>query len=314
MRACTKCGVTKALEDFPPVRRGEEKRQSWCRACFASYGKDYYRRNRAAQKDRLLRNVSARRAEVRAQIISYLAQHPCVDCGEADIIVLEFDHRGEKLGDISAYSGGGRSWSLIAAEIAKCDVRCANCHRRKTLAARPARNAVVLDARARRPGPGRARIELEGALGVRTCRVCAQTKPSSDFPFRSLARGTHQWICLSCQRTYTRRWYERNRKSHVQNVGARRRATALRVGRAVAEYLSAHPCVDCGERDARVLDFDHRREKTADVSALVHSGLSWERVAAEIAKCDVRCANCHRRRTATVASHYRTKASAAVAG
>jgi hypothetical protein len=37
-------------------------------------------------------------------------------------------------------------------------------------------------------------------------------------------------------------------------------------------------------------------------------------VAAEIAKCDVRCANCHRRRTATVASHYRTKASAAVAG
>jgi len=49
MRACTKCGELKPLEAFPPVRRGEPKLQSWCRECFAAYGREYYRNNRDAQ-------------------------------------------------------------------------------------------------------------------------------------------------------------------------------------------------------------------------------------------------------------------------
>jgi hypothetical protein len=59
-----------------------------------------------------------------------LQSRPCVDCGERDPIVLEFDHRGDKENDVSILLG--LSWKLVALEIAKCDVRCANRHRRVT--------------------------------------------------------------------------------------------------------------------------------------------------------------------------------------
>src|SRR2546430_16907737 len=137
MRACTKCGELKPRDAFPPVRRGEPELQSWCRACFAAYGREYYRKNRDAQKSRLLRNVAATRAENRRRIIEYLATHPCVECGETDIIVLEFDHLGDKVADVSTYASGGRTWARIETEIQKCEVRCANCHRRKTRATLP---------------------------------------------------------------------------------------------------------------------------------------------------------------------------------
>src|SRR5947207_8731105 len=129
MRACTKCGELKPLEAFPPVRRGEPKLQSWCRDCFAAYGREYYRNNRDVQKSRLLRNTAARRADKQTRMIEYLRTHPCVDCGEADIVVLQFDHLSNKERNVSSMLSGGWSWYAIEQEIAKCEVRCANCHR-----------------------------------------------------------------------------------------------------------------------------------------------------------------------------------------
>lgn len=62
-----------------------------------------------------------------------MLEHPCVDCGEGDPIVLEFDHiTDDKTSGISDLVGTGVSLDILIAEIAKCVVRCANCHRRKT--------------------------------------------------------------------------------------------------------------------------------------------------------------------------------------
>lgn len=66
----------------------------------------------------------------------------------------------------------------------------------------------------------------------------------------------------------------------------------------VYDYFKTHPCVDCWENDPRVLEFDHvRGVKTAAISRLCNEGVKLERLQEEINKCDVRCANCHRRRT-----------------
>jgi hypothetical protein len=64
-------------------------------------------------------------------LLEYLRDHPCVDCGESDPLVLEFDHVGEKSFEIGA-GLPDRNWDSILREIAKCEVVCANCHRRRT--------------------------------------------------------------------------------------------------------------------------------------------------------------------------------------
>jgi len=65
-------------------------------------------------------------------IWNYLLKNPCIDCGEKDPLVLDFDHQNNKLHNISDLKRGSYSLKTILIEIQKCEVRCANCHRRKT--------------------------------------------------------------------------------------------------------------------------------------------------------------------------------------
>lgn len=63
----------------------------------------------------------------------YLQGMSCIDCGESDPVVLQFDHvRGTKLGNVSRMVSKGSPLSVIQAEVEKCDVVCANCHHRRT--------------------------------------------------------------------------------------------------------------------------------------------------------------------------------------
>ena len=94
----------------------------------------HYEANKAAYVERAAQAKKASKVSVRSLILEYLSCHPCVDCGESDAIVLEFDHRAgvSKKFNIGAAVSGGYSGTAVLHEISKCDVRCANCHRRKT--------------------------------------------------------------------------------------------------------------------------------------------------------------------------------------
>ena len=65
------------------------------------------------------------------------------------------------------------------------------------------------------------------------------------------------------------------------------------------DQLKSRPCTDCGGYfPPFVMDFDHvRGDKTADISRLRDARAARAKLEAELAKCEVVCANCHRRRT-----------------
>ena len=72
------------------------------------------------------------RKAIREYINNYKAEHPCLDCGEDDIVVLQFDHRdpSTKVATINRLANT-KGIACVIEEIKKCDVRCANCHQRK---------------------------------------------------------------------------------------------------------------------------------------------------------------------------------------
>lgn len=98
----------------------------------------HYEANSSDYKRRAKAHTASTKISIRHYINEYLATHPCVDCGESDGIVLEFDHRdaSKKSFNIGNFGALGKSLKSVMAEIEKCDVRCANCHRRRTHAQR----------------------------------------------------------------------------------------------------------------------------------------------------------------------------------
>lgn len=135
------------------------------------------------------------------------------------------------------------------------------------------------------------------------CATCGLTRPLSDFNLRRRATDGLQSRCRDCSRA----WYLAHKAEHDANVQRRNKRVRADYRQRLADYLLDHPCVDCGEPDVRVLDFDHEdpARKLDEVARLVGNGIAWARVEAEIAKCSVRCANCHRRRTATMRGYGR---------
>jgi hypothetical protein len=145
-KRCYTCKLDKAFDQFALNRRRADGRDTMCKACKKDYKARYYQ----ATKDERNPERAARRrrakAEARESVYNYLRSHPCVDCGETDIVVLDFDHQRDKRFNIAAMIADGHSWSSILAEIEKCEVVCANDHRRRTARVFGWRRAIPLAA------------------------------------------------------------------------------------------------------------------------------------------------------------------------
>ena len=118
---------------FPFKDRALGKRGSKCLACTAAYSREHYKLNRAIYLKKAQKSRQRGYRNNKKMVLAYLLEHPCVDCGQSDPLLLEFDHRElESKIDAVARLAHYRPWRLVIAEIEKCDVRCANCHRRRT--------------------------------------------------------------------------------------------------------------------------------------------------------------------------------------
>jgi len=139
---------------------------------------------------------------------------------------------------------------------------------------------------------------------MKTCPKCKSEKKRAEFYKNAQKRDGLQSLCKACASEASKKHY---RKSPKTRAAVRQSALNLKREnyRRSLEYLEAHPCVDCGEDDPIVLDFDHvRGKKKGNVSKMIRDA-SWKRVAAEILKCEIRCANCHRKKTARTLGWYK---------
>jgi hypothetical protein len=146
---------------------------------------------------------------------------------------MDFDHRDPTVKSFRLTSGRAMlaSWASLWAEITKCDVVCANCHRIRTV--------------------------------ERAAKVARPSVP--DHPSAELERKRAYW----------------------------------RMQARLLDALKDRTCADCGrEYPACAMDFDHRDPigKSQAVSRMIgRAGIA--KIMAEVAKCDIVCANCHRDRT-----------------
>lgn len=132
MKTCQYCNILKSLDDFHNRARAKDGKQNRCKDCNKAQRKDYYKTAHGKAKN----SASARglRVNHRQKLYDYLLLHPCVDCGEVDPIVLQFDHLDpqQKKYNIAHAIKLGFAWARVLDEIEKCVVRCANCHTRRT--------------------------------------------------------------------------------------------------------------------------------------------------------------------------------------
>lgn len=122
--------------------------------------------------------------------------------------------------------------------------------------------------------------------GERRCNICQAVKPAREFRRHAGATGGRIANCRECRDV-------RDRPAQVK----RRRLKYDRVRRYV-DAQKARPCSDCGGRfPPECMDFDHVRGTKSFGIGGRGSGQTLERLADEVAKCEVVCANCHRIRS-----------------
>src|SRR5690554_5037442 len=128
MKVCSKCGVEKTLDAYNRYAKSKDGRQPQCRECHKARYKD----NKESHLQAIYRNKKERVKKHRLLILE-MFKNGCLDCSESDPRCLEFDHvRGEKKGEVTVLLSSGYSWEVIQEEIDKCDIVCANCHKKRT--------------------------------------------------------------------------------------------------------------------------------------------------------------------------------------
>jgi hypothetical protein len=137
-------------------------------------------------------------------------------------------------------------------------------------------------------------------MDTKQCITCKETLPFTAFRNRQKSSDGLDSRCRGCRKAYDKEWYQKNKEKRCRQIREKNKKTFHANREKVVRYLDLHPCVDCGEKDIVVLDFDHRagEQKVRAIGSMLPKFYSWEKIEKEIQKCDVRCANCHRRRTA----------------
>ena len=148
--------------------------------------------------------------------------------------------------------------------------------------------------------------QIRYTLKVKQCVRCKKIKSLEEFNFKFKSLGIRQKTCKTCTRREVRNHYNNNRDYYLHKAKKRNSIIRKQNREYVLNYLLKYSCVDCGENDPVFLEFDHSKNKISDISHLIKNS-TIKKIEEEMKKCEVRCANCHRRKTARNNIWYRNR-------
>lgn len=125
---------------------------------------------------------------------------------------------------------------------------------------------------------------------MKECGRCKEIKTTSEF---NKGRGGLSFYCKLCANAMGRKNYIENKDRYVSNAKKREQQLDILIC-----HAKNKPCTDCHVNyPPYVMDFDHLTNKEFSISHMRRRRMAFDKIKAEILKCEIVCANCHRIRT-----------------
>ena len=127
----------------------------------------------------------------------------------------------------------------------------------------------------------------------KVCARCRQVLPCTSFGVkRDNKRDGLQSLCKVCNSEQAKEYY--HKKSLTTIYAGRAKDRKSRIKDALSEIKAAVGCLFCGEKTSVCLDYHHVDQNDKEVTLSNYSS-SVSVLLVEIEKCEVLCANCHRK-------------------
>jgi len=127
----------------------------------------------------------------------------------------------------------------------------------------------------------------------KNCNRCQGEKVITDFPFKNKAKDIRHGACTECWKEIRKTSYDKNKKTTLlRNTKNKKKTRNWYI-----EYKSTLKCSNCNENHPACLEFHHvdPNTKEYDVSIMLRSTVSVEKLKKEIDKCVILCSNCHKK-------------------
>lgn len=137
---------------------------------------------------------------------------------------------------------------------------------------------------------------MKSKIGGKMTKICPQCKIEKnvkEFGKNKTRKDGYQHSCRKCRKIYIRNHYIKNKQSYLD----RNKKIDIKIRKMITEIKIKSKCIECNENHPAVLDFHHinEKEKKFTISQWKPKGKGLLQILKEIKKCEVLCANCHRK-------------------
>jgi hypothetical protein len=130
-------------------------------------------------------------------------------------------------------------------------------------------------------------------METKMCSKCGNEKEINEFPFKNKEKNIRHIVCKFCWKEIRKKSYNNNKEVTLK----RNKRNKKKNLEWYVNYKSKLKCVNCGEDHPACLEFHHidPNKKDFNISINIRSTYSVNKILREIEKCDILCANCHRK-------------------